>query len=56
MTDILRSGLAPIVGGAWQENEQQSTRILEGNLSGRKLDYPHPSATRLLKDVDKQLN
>ncbi len=37
MTDILRRDLAPIVDEAWQEIERQSSRILKGNLSGRKL-------------------
>jgi len=37
MTDVLRRDLAPIAEGAWQEIERQSTRILKGNLSGRRL-------------------
>ena len=43
MADILRRDLAPIVDGAWQEIERQSSRILKGNLSGRKLvDFSGP--------------
>lgn len=43
MTDILRRDMAPIVGEAWKEIEQQSSRILKGNLSGRKLvDFSGP--------------
>ena len=37
MTDILRREMAPITDGAWKEIELQSSRILRGNLSGRKL-------------------
>ncbi len=37
MTDILRRDMAPIPAEAWQEIERQSSRILKGNLSGRKL-------------------
>ena len=37
MTDILRRQLAPIVAEAWEEIERQSSRILKGNLSARKL-------------------
>ena len=37
MTDILRREMAPIAQEAWQEIERQSSRILGGNLSGRKL-------------------
>lgn len=37
MTDILRREMAPIADGAWKQIELQSSRILKGNLSGRKL-------------------
>lgn len=37
MTDILRRDMAPIVDEAWQEIELLSSRIMKGNLSGRKL-------------------
>jgi uncharacterized linocin/CFP29 family protein len=37
MTDILRRDRAPIVDEAWKEIELQSSRILKGNLSGRRL-------------------
>jgi len=37
MTDILRRDMAPIADSAWKEIEKQSSRILKGNLSGRKL-------------------
>ena len=43
MTDLLRRAMAPIADGAWKEIERQSTRILKGNLSGRKLvDFSGP--------------
>src|ERR1035438_5482027 len=43
MTDILRREMAPIVDGAWKEIELQSSRVLKGNLSGRKLvDFSGP--------------
>jgi uncharacterized linocin/CFP29 family protein len=43
MTDLLRRDLAPIVDEAWKEIELQSSRILKGNLSGRKLvDFSGP--------------
>jgi uncharacterized linocin/CFP29 family protein len=43
MTDILRRNLAPVTDAAWQEIERQSTRILKGNLSGRRLvDFQGP--------------
>lgn len=43
MADILRREMAPIVGAAWKEIENQSMRILKGNLSGRKLvDFSGP--------------
>ena len=43
MTDRLRRDMAPIVDGAWKEIELQSSRILKGNLSGRKLaDFSGP--------------
>jgi len=43
MTDLLRRELAPIVDEAWQEIELQSSRILKGNLSGRKVvDFSGP--------------
>ncbi len=43
MKDILRRDMAPIVDGAWTEIELQSSRILKGNLSGRKLvDFHGP--------------
>jgi uncharacterized linocin/CFP29 family protein len=43
MADILRREMAPIVDGAWKEIELQSSRILKGNLSGRKLvDFSGP--------------
>lgn len=37
MVDILRRDMAPIVDEAWKEIELQSSRLLKGNLSGRKL-------------------
>lgn len=37
MADILRREMAPIADAAWKEIELQSSRILKGNLSGRKL-------------------
>ncbi len=37
MTDILRREMAPIADEAWKQIELQSSRILKGNLSGRKL-------------------
>ena len=37
MTDILRREMAPIANEAWKEIELQSSRILKGNLSGRRL-------------------
>lgn len=37
MTDLLRRNMAPIVDEAWKEIELQSSRILKGNLSGRRL-------------------
>lgn len=37
MTDILRREMAPIAEAAWKQIELQSSRILKGNLSGRKL-------------------
>ena len=37
MTDLLRRAMAPIADGAWQEIERQGTRVLGGNLSGRKV-------------------
>ena len=43
MADILRRDMAPIVDGAWKEIELQSSRILKGNLSGRRLvDFSGP--------------
>jgi len=43
MADILRRNMAPIVDGAWKEIELQSSRILKGNLSARKLvDFSGP--------------
>jgi len=43
MTDILRRAMAPIADGAWQEIERQSSRILKGNLAGRRLvDFSGP--------------
>jgi uncharacterized linocin/CFP29 family protein len=43
MTDILRRGMAPIADEAWKEIELQSSRILKGNCSGRKLvDFSGP--------------
>ncbi|GLH67436.1 family 1 encapsulin nanocompartment shell protein [Geothrix edaphica] len=43
MVDILRRDMAPIVDEAWQEIELQSSRLLKGNLSGRKLvDFKGP--------------
>ncbi|GLH72219.1 bacteriocin [Geothrix limicola] len=43
MTDMLRRHVAPIVDEAWKEIELQSSRILKGNLSGRKLvDFSGP--------------
>jgi uncharacterized linocin/CFP29 family protein len=43
MTDLLRRDMAPIVDGAWKEIDLQSSRILKGNLSGRKLvDFSGP--------------
>lgn len=37
MADILRREMAPIADGAWKEIELQSSRILKGNLSGRRV-------------------
>lgn len=37
MADILRREMAPITDAAWKEIELQSSRILKGNLSGRRL-------------------
>jgi len=37
MADILRREMAPITDEAWKEIELQSSRILKGNLSGRRL-------------------
>jgi uncharacterized linocin/CFP29 family protein len=37
MADLLRREMAPIADAAWKEIELQSSRILKGNLSGRKL-------------------
>jgi len=37
MADILRRAMAPISDEAWKAIEQQSSRILKGNLSGRRL-------------------
>lgn len=43
MTDILRRDMAPIAEEAWKEIELQSSRILKGNLSGRRLvDFSGP--------------
>ena len=43
MTNILRREMAPIADAAWLEIELQSSRILKGNLSGRKLvDFQGP--------------
>ena len=43
MTDLLRTNLAPIVEAAWKEIELQSSRILKGHLSARKLvDFHGP--------------
>jgi uncharacterized linocin/CFP29 family protein len=43
MTDLLRREMAPIADGAWQEIERQGSRVLKGNLSGRKLvDFRGP--------------
>jgi uncharacterized linocin/CFP29 family protein len=37
MADILRREMAPIADEAWKQIELQSSRILKGNLSGRRL-------------------
>ena len=37
MTDLLRRAMAPIADEAWSEIELQSSRILKGNLSARRL-------------------
>ncbi|MBI1753524.1 MAG: bacteriocin family protein [Acidobacteria bacterium] len=37
MADLLRREMAPIVDEAWKEIELQSSRILKGNLSARKV-------------------
>ena len=37
MADLLRRAMAPIADEAWREIERQSSRILKGNLSGRKV-------------------
>ena len=43
MTDILRREMAPIADEAWKEIELQSSRLLKGNLCGRKLvDFHGP--------------
>jgi uncharacterized linocin/CFP29 family protein len=48
MTDLLRRSMAPIVDAAWQEIELQSSRILKGNLSGRKVvDFSGPHGLAL---------
>jgi uncharacterized linocin/CFP29 family protein len=43
MTDMLRREMAPIPQIAWKEIDLQASRILKGNLSGRKLvDFSGP--------------
>lgn len=43
MTSILRREMAPIADDSWKEIELQSSRILKGNLTGRKLvDFQGP--------------
>jgi uncharacterized linocin/CFP29 family protein len=43
MTDMLRREMAPIADEAWKEIELQSSRLLKGNLCGRKLvDFRGP--------------
>lgn len=37
MTDLLRREMPPIADEAWKHIDLQSSRILKGNLSGRKL-------------------
>jgi len=37
MTDMFRREMAPIADEAWQEIELQSSRLLKGNLSARRL-------------------
>ena len=47
MTDILRREMAPIADGAWKEIELQGSRLLKGNLCGRKLvDFSGPHGWR----------
>jgi uncharacterized linocin/CFP29 family protein len=43
MTDMFRREMAPIADEAWQEIELQSSRLLKGNLSARRLvDFSGP--------------
>ena len=43
MTNILRREMAPITDDSWKEIELQSSRVLKGNLTGRKLvDFQGP--------------
>jgi len=43
MTDILRRSLAPLTDEAWKEIDNQASRTLKGNLSGRALvDFSGP--------------
>lgn len=65
MTDILRRELAPISEVAWKEIDLQASRILKGNLSGRKLvDFSGPHGWKfaavnlgsLEVDPDKELD
>ena len=52
MTDLLRKAMAPIAEEAWTEIELQSSRILKGNLSGRKLvDFSDPSACPVRRSI-----
>lgn len=42
--DILKRSMAPISDAAWKEIEEEASRVLRGNLSGRKLvDFDGPS-------------
>lgn len=61
MTDLLRREMAPIPENAWKEIDLQASRILKGNLSGRKLvdfDGPHgwgfPAVNLGRLDVDSK--
>lgn len=65
MTDILRRERAPLSEIAWKEIDLQATRILKGNLSGRKLvdfcgphgwDFAAVNLGRLEVDHDEEID